>query len=169
MIPFKEQLITIQDKYNKSISKHLELLNIKESCKNCGYFNLDITDPNMKYRCHVSGSCISATLNETITTQLWERYKQETEISNDRGTFDGKLKIIDFNDVPDNENTIQPNNTIWSEKVKMDRSVFHPDLSKIIPMTNVPVTDRNSTVDVIPYNRQMTNREFFKSSSYRQG
>jgi hypothetical protein len=45
-------------------------LRIGEECGQCGYFNLSIKDQRMRFRCHVAGACIAATLNTAVINYI---------------------------------------------------------------------------------------------------
>lgn len=46
---------------------------ICESCRECGYFNPQITDPMRRCRCRVPGSCPGATLSQEVQSYIWRK------------------------------------------------------------------------------------------------
>ena len=54
---------------------------ISDECAKCDYFNLSINDPNQRYRCRCSPSCIAATLHPDLVSYLnwklgWVNYER---------------------------------------------------------------------------------------------
>jgi hypothetical protein len=79
MKSFRYKIITATNSVAPTCMRYVEHLSIKEQCKNCGYFNKSITDPNLRFRCNVTGYCIEATLNENVVSKIWNKY-EETEL-----------------------------------------------------------------------------------------
>lgn len=84
MSTFKDEIIDVIESFNRNLTPFVKLLDISDSCKNCGYFNANLEDTNFKYRCHTAGSCISATLNQNIVRRIWNVYEEQSLNKNEQ-------------------------------------------------------------------------------------
>ena len=61
---------------NGRFEKLVDVLNIKDICWKCYYFNTSV-DPGERYRCYVTPTCIAATLNPDLQRYILEKIKEE--------------------------------------------------------------------------------------------